>query len=371
VVLAFPFECSADRWYQDYEKAVDLIERGECSRVALQLLGAAVVDKPKPRLNARTIAVKTVDYLPYFQLARAHLACGEVDSARHYIEVSRGRGVASSDRLDALEQLLAEINAPTKVEAEPEIDRKELTGLVREATETIRKTISASERVTSKRNIDWLAGFFLENQGRLAQATNELTAAQNMLNEGTLNRDRTAIINANETAFRALQRFSSLEAEINGLQPSDPTPESTTATRLPSAAPTRTPSPIPTRLVIAPSPSPTPAPIRSSSSGTGSQSREVPESLRRAAADYLTAGYDEVIRELEPSEYTMVDQQAAAYLLRAAAHFAIYCLDGREDEKRLEQIRWDISLLNDLDPSLRPDPLFFSPEFIELVGNLD
>jgi len=367
VVLAFPFDCSAARWYEDYEKAVDLIGDGECSREALQLLGAAVVDKKKPRLNARTIAVKTVDYLPYYQLARAHLACGEADSARHYIEESRSRGVAPSNQLDDLERQVSEIEASTHVAVEPEIDLEELTSLAGEATETIRQAISASERVNSRRGTDWLAGFFAENQDALNKANGDLTRAQGALNEGTLKQDRAAIQNAEAFASRALVVYTGLESEMVALQPPKPTPQLVVA--LPAATPTA--SPIPTRAVVVSRPRPTPVPTRSSSSGPESRPREIPESIRRAAADYLTAGYDEVIRELEPSEYSTVEQQAAAYLLRAAAHFAIYCLEGREDEDRLEQVHWDLSLLNRLDPSLRPDPLIFSPEFVELIDNFD
>jgi len=370
MVLAVPFECSAARWYEDYEKAVDLIGDGECSREALQLLGAAVVAKKKPRLNARTIAVKTVDYVPYYQLARAHLACREIDSVRHYIEISRDRGVASSHLLDALEYQLSEIKSPTPVAAESVIDPEELAALVKEGNETIRRAISVSERVNSKKGTGWLAGFFTENQSRLGQANNDLSAAQELLSNGTLKRDLSAIEDATDIARQSLTALTDIEAEINDINAPEPTPEPVVARRVASATPTSAPPSRPTR-VVAPSQSPTPRPIRPSSSDTPSRSREVPETLRRAAADYLTAGYDEVIRELEPSEYTMVDQQAAAYLLRAASHFAIYCLGGRGDEKRKEQIRWDISLLNDLDPSLRPDPLFFSPEFIELIGNFD
>ncbi len=88
--------------------------------------------------------------------------------------------------------------------------------------------------------------------------------------------------------------------------------------------------------------------------------------LRKAAADYVTAGYDEVVRGLEPGEYSSTEQQAAAFLLRAAAHFAIYCLDGREDGERLGLVQSDIARSKELDPSLSPDSLIFSPEFVEL-----
>jgi hypothetical protein len=371
VMLAIPFDCSAARWYEDFEKAVDLIKDGECSREALQLLGAAVVDKKKPKLNARTIAVKTVDYLPYFQLARAHMACGEFDSARHYIEISRDFGVAPSQLLDSIESQLDEIEAQTRAAARPEIDTEELKGLVDKAAEKIREAVSASDRVALKRESDGFAEFFAENQGRLDEASRDLSAAQQRLSDGTLKRDSSAIAGATETALRSLQTFTDVEAELARLQPVRPTPRTVTARATPRATPTSAVSSRPTTVIAAPSPSPTARPVVTPPTGAVSRPRGVPESLRRAAADYLAAGYDEVIQGLQPSEYRSVEQQAAAYLLRAAAHFAIYCLGGREDEERMGQVRWDISLLNNLDPSLRPDPRFFSPEFIELVGSSD
>jgi hypothetical protein len=221
--------------------------------------------------------------------------------------------------------------------------------------------------VNSRRGTDWLAGFFAENQDALNKANGDLTRAQGALNEGTLKQDRAAIQSAEAIASRALVAYTGLESEMVALQPPQPTPQLVVA--LPAAMPTA--SPTPARAVEALRPRPTPVPTRSSSSGPRSRFREVPESLRLAAADYLTAGYDEVVRELKPGEYPTVDQNAAAYLLRAAAHFAIYCLDGRQEDERLDQVRRDIRQLNELDSSLRPDPLIFSPEFVELIGNFD
>lgn len=370
-VLAIPVDCFADRWYEDYGKAVELIDEGSCSREALQLLGAAVVAKKKPRLNARTIAVKTVDYLPYYQLARAHMACGEIDSARHYIEISRERGVAPSDLLGALEARLEAMVPPAQSAVPSEIDTEELKALVDEATTTIRQATAASGRVSGKREGEGYGEFFAANQGRLDEATRDLSAAQEQLSNGTLNRDSSAITGAAETARRSLQAFTDFEAELAAVRPVRPTPRTVVARATPTSTPTSDVSSRPTRAAAVPSPSPTARPRRSPPSDVTPPSGKVPDSLRLAAAEYLTAGYEEVIRVLGPSEYTSVQEQAAAYLLRAAAHFAIYCLDGREDQERLEQVRWDISLVNDLDPSLHPDPRYFSPEFIELVGSLD
>lgn len=369
VVLGFPADSSAARWYEDYERAVELIENGQCSREALQLLGAAVVDKPKPRRNARTIAVKTIDYLPYFQLARAHLACGEADSARHYIEESRRRGVAAAADLDDLERQATELDnrAGAGGGSAPAVDLEELAGLAKQAQETIRKAISASERVNSRRGTDWLAAFFSANQDALTNARDDLATAQEALNEGTLKQDRAAIRNAESYASRALVVFTGLESEMAALQPPEPTPEPVVARPTPRPTPTSPPVATPARAEPVPTPRPTPRPVTTAESErTSSALPEVPASLRHAVSDYAAAAYEDVVRGLEPDEYRPTAQQAAAHLLRAAANHAIYCLDGRRDNERIERVRADVGRSRELDPSLLPDPRFFSPEFIAL-----
>ena len=372
LVLVFlaPTECFADRWYKDYEKAVNLIGDGECSREAIRLLGAAVVDKPRPKLNARTIAVQTVDYLPYFQLARAHLACGELDSARHYLGVSQREGIAPADRLSALEQQLAELESPTQQDAELDSDPEALAGLVREVTENIRQARSLAEQVNRKRENERFAQLFRNNRSRLDQAGEDLRNAQEQLNDGTLRRDRSAIENASATALRALQTFSSLEAEIAELQRATPTAQPIVALPPPSATPTPPPLPSPTPVEVLPTPSPTSVPIRPILPGSEDRPREVPEVLRRAAGEFLRAEYENVVQELNPGAFADERAQAAAHLLRAASHFALHCLGGREDGDHLGGARSDLGLCRDLDPAMQPDPRFFSPEFVELFRGL-
>ena len=368
IVVGFPGDSSAARWYEDYERAVELIEDGQCSREALQLLGAAVVDKPKPRRNARTIAVKTIDYLPYFQLARAHLACGEADSARHYIQESRRRGVAAAADLDDLERQATELANQSGAGggSAPAVDLDELAGLAKQAQETIRQAISASERVNSRRGTDWLQAFFSANQSALNKAREDLTMAQEALNDGTLKQDRAAIQNAEAFASRALLVFTGLESKMAALQPPEPTPESIAARPTPRPTPTSPPVATPAGGERVPTPRPTPRPIGTESQPASPARQEVPASLRQAVSDYAAAAYEEVVRGLEPEEYRSAAQQAAAYLLRAAANHAIYCLDGRRDDDRIERVRADVGRSRELNPSLLPDPRFFSPEFIAL-----
>jgi hypothetical protein len=366
IIVGASVDCDAARWYEDYERAVELIKGGQCSREAIQLLGAAVVDRKKPKRNARTIAVKTVDYLPYYQLARAHLACGEAESALHYVEESRKRKVADTAALDDLERRVIELQNSKTAAPGPEIDLDELSALAREAQDTITRAISASERINSRRGTDWLANFFKNNQDQLAAAQEDLKTAKQSLNEGTLRQDRTAIQNAESFASRALVVFTSLESEAAALEPPEPTARPVVARATPRPTPTPRTVAAPTQPPSVPSPRPTLGVAASQPETQTATTPGIPESLSRAAADFAHAGYDDVVSGLTPESYSSIRQQAAAHLLRAAAHFALYCLDGRRDDERLGLARADVARSLELDSSLLPDPTVFSPEFVDL-----
>jgi len=357
-VISVPCLCFADRWYEDYERAIELIGDGDCSREALQLLGAAVVDKPRPRLNARTIAVRTIDYLPYYQLARAHLACGDADSTRYYLDSSREKGVTPKSLLNELEQQLTELEAQVKPDTDPEVDPEELVRRVGTVTETIRQARLLASEVDSRRADLRFSQYFQDNSSLLKSASAELRNAEEQLNEGTLNRDLGAIDTASVTAVRAVRAYSNISEQLVAL-------ERITPTAIPVVAQT---SPSATSVLLRPSPTPSPTAIVPDlmDPSRPPPTREVPTSLRLAAAGYLRAEYEDVVTLLDPSEFSGEREQAAAYILRAAAHFAVYCLEGREDEDRLDTVLQDLAQSREIDASLQLDPRFFSPEFVTL-----
>jgi hypothetical protein len=365
-LLAFhwPAVCLGARWYEDYQAAVDLIADGECSREAIQLLGAAVVDKPRPNLTARTIAVRTIEYLPYFHLARAHLACSEVDSARYYLNVAREEGVAPADQLHSLEQQVEDLEARTVQDAGREVAEEELTRLVREVNDNIRRAQSLAEQVNSRRGDERFAAVIQEHSARMSRAAEDLSYAQDMLTEGTLQRDRSIIGNASTAALRALQAYSQVQSEITAVQLATPTPTDTPVVVpvLPSATPTSVPTPV----MLIPTARPTPVPVPPTPTPTPRDRAEIPPQLRRAARDYLEAEYEVVVQTLSPAALPRPREQAAAHLLRAAAHYALYRLSGGSNEDHLSQARQDLDSCRQIDPEVRPDPRFFAPDFVTL-----
>jgi hypothetical protein len=371
VFLSIAGTSSADRWYEDYERAVVLIGDNTCSREALQLLGAAVVDKPRPRLNARTIAVKTIDYLPYYQFARAHLACGDADSARYYLSMSRERGVAPSHLLDAVEARIAAFESqPTAGEVQA-VDSEELAALVREVNSDIRQARSLAERISRARGDQRFAAVFSARGTELNEAASDLDSANERLGEGTLQRDRAMIEEAKETVSRVIRVYSGIEREISNIRSLPPTATPLvvvpTATSTPALPRTMTPVP---RLIV-PTPTSTPFGPRESTPIVTSDAHEVAAGLRRAALDYLSHDYEQVAHELKPEEFSAPHERAAAYLLRAASHFALFCLGGREDNTALTDARHDLQRIAESDASVEPDPRFFSPEFVTLFRSIE
>lgn len=364
-VISVPCVSFADRWYEDFERAVELIGDGNCSREALQLLGAAVVDKPRPRLNARTIAVQSIDYLPYYQLARAHLACGDSDSTRYYLDISREKGVAPANLLNDLEQQLAMLKVRVETDIEPVVDSEDLARQVKAVTETIRRARLLAGQVASRKVDRRFAQFFQDNSSLLESASAELRNAEEQLNEGTLNRDLEAIDAASETATGAVRAYTDIAEQIALLEAITPT--ATPVVAQPSPTATAIPlRPSPTAVMARPTQRPTAIVPNLTAPPRQPSTREVPASLRLAAAEYLRGEYDDVVNLLDPDKFSGEREQAAAYLLRAAAQFSVYCLDGRQDEKRLIEIRRNLAQFVELRPELQPDSRFFSPEFVQL-----
>jgi len=368
-VISVPCPCFADRWYEDYEKAIELIGDGDCSPEALLLLGAAVVDKPRPRFNARTIAVKKIHYLPYYQQARAHLACGDSDSTRYYLDISREKGVAPANLLNDLEQQLTELEVQVKPDTDPEVDPEELARRVGTVTETIRQARSLAGQVESRRSDGRFSRYFQDNSGLLDRAATDLRDAEENLNEGTLNRDLGTIDAASATATRAVGAYANISEQLIALERITPTAIPVSLQPTPRATPVQAP-PSPTPVVALPFPRPTTIVPDSPGETSSPQTREVPAPIRHAAAGYLRGEYGGVVNLLDPNEFSEKREQAAAFLLRAAAHFSVYCLESRQDETQLIEIRIDLARCVELHPDLQPDPRFFSPEFVTLFRGI-
>jgi len=78
----------ADRWYRDYEKALQAVKRGEW-RQAVTLLEESLKKKERPQQKARTVGLEFIDYYPYYYLGLAYYNLGRYESAAEALEKSR------------------------------------------------------------------------------------------------------------------------------------------------------------------------------------------------------------------------------------------------------------------------------------------
>jgi hypothetical protein len=99
-------------WYFFYEMALTLAERGDPQR-ALDALEAATNRRPDARHGARMYGMWFIDYLPYFQIARAHAALGNWECAFDALQLSESMGEVSpaDDEYPDLEELRRRIEA--------------------------------------------------------------------------------------------------------------------------------------------------------------------------------------------------------------------------------------------------------------------
>jgi hypothetical protein len=75
-------------WYFHYELGRELIDRGDPQR-ALDSFIEAATRKAQPQKNARIYGMWQTDYMPYFQIARAHARLENWDCAKSALTVSQ------------------------------------------------------------------------------------------------------------------------------------------------------------------------------------------------------------------------------------------------------------------------------------------
>lgn len=347
------------RWYEDYDLAVEHIETGVCSTEAIEALGAAVVDKDKPRRNVKTYAQRRIDYLPYYQLARAHLLCGNADLARQYLERSRSYLISSENELGPVEaEILALLAVP---DVEPTIPPVDLEAL-------------ESRRIAAERNLEGARGalnstdnslalavdlamehpHWVEQRDNTARLIENLSAA---IGDNHRNEDLLGLADAAHSATEITRSLDALTIQINR------------AVEDRRAA--VEPMPTPPEMVAEVRPTPSPIPVRtheSDESALRPPRPSIPEKLRNAAAAYVAGNYASVLTILENTRLEDPKAQAATLLIKAAARISLATVEADKSvaQTLTKEAEADILACRRLNPVLRPDPSFFPPQVVGL-----
>ncbi|MBN2134413.1 MAG: hypothetical protein JW737_01660 [Acidobacteria bacterium] len=78
----------AEKWYNYYENALDDIKNGNWDS-AIKNLELVILEKSDPKMNARTVGLRFIDYLPYYHLGYAYYYKGDFTKAKSYFERSK------------------------------------------------------------------------------------------------------------------------------------------------------------------------------------------------------------------------------------------------------------------------------------------
>lgn len=102
-------------WYFHYELGRDLIKRGDAQR-GLDSLVEAATRRDDPAHGARVYGMWFMDYLPYFEIAKAHAYLNNWDCAQSALEYSKRTGeIAEKDKEFAeFRDLLKKVEAQGK-----------------------------------------------------------------------------------------------------------------------------------------------------------------------------------------------------------------------------------------------------------------
>jgi tetratricopeptide (TPR) repeat protein len=98
-------------WYANYELGLELERKGDYPRALTHFIDA-VAARPNPQKQARMYGMWTIDYYPYFHIARAHVRLENWQCAKNALEISQ--------RLEEIPGNAPEINELLSLQRETE-----------------------------------------------------------------------------------------------------------------------------------------------------------------------------------------------------------------------------------------------------------
>ena len=92
-------------WFEDYERAVALIDAGQAAEAA-PVLDRVIKEHPLPVACLKVPGDRCIDYIPYFQRARIQISRGDAHGAAHSLDVTEAFGVGLTNKRTEKELLL-------------------------------------------------------------------------------------------------------------------------------------------------------------------------------------------------------------------------------------------------------------------------
>ena len=314
-----------------YKKGLEAVEEEDWAAV-IRWMEEAASSEPTPRERVRIRGFGRVPYIPYYYLGIAYYDRGDCGKALvHFENTLAKEEIFRRYRDDCVDRRKEEERARQVGIEERQDARVQLHRLVSEVehvTEGAPSDVSRPTEELSRSEADLERS--LDRARRTLQADgatlSDLEAARNAL-VGAANRFEHAVAEAD----RAAERASRSESDA-------PKRAAASSLALPNGA-------------------------AADSAGVETATPEVPDSLRAAAGAYFAGEYRSALELLNGDDYDDRRATTQAYLFRSAARYALYLLDGEENDELLWSARDDATACRRLEPRLVPDEVF-SPRFV-------
>ena len=198
-------------------------------------------------------------------------------------------------------------------------------------------------------------------------ASSQLAEAKLRLQVGKSQQDLIQLTQASAVAMQASQEYEQLVSDIRAWTSPVPEPEE------PAPKPPSNDRPIKTddppdltgrqgeTTIVIPGNTPKPPAPRNPLS----RPKTPPPDLYAAAGALFEGEYATSLRLLATTQFEDQRASAHAHLLRSAALFAMFYVEGEKDQSLLERAAEEVRLCREADPGLEPSARFFSPKYVE------
>lgn len=346
LALSLPGMARAD--YKDsFRKGIEAVDRKRWDDVARHMK-EAIAGNPTEGERIKLYGLRFEPYFPHFYLGAAYLNLGNCDAAVKAFETSRSQGAIRStpqyaELVDGLKSCEGQVAAkptspppPTTAPKPVGPDPAAVAAAVRAAEAALARADESARAVASLSSEALLKPVW-SHEPALGRAEVEgkesVTAARVKFEAGRRASDLAQLNEARDLATRASERLDGVR------QAAEKRRDALRSAATPIAVPL-----VPTTTLQ--------APVVGMS----------PELLNGARA-YFEGRYDEALRYLSQAQGLPARAMARSYLLRAAARFSLFRAGGEKEVRLTQEAAQDVAACRKADPSLAPDPSYFSPAF--------
>jgi len=103
----------AMEWFEAYAKGQKSVDHGKCSE-GVPFILQALQEKPKTDLKARPYGTFTLEYIPYFYLAKCAVDGGDYESAQKYMKAAEAGSVYASSKAAEFDEIKTKFLAMKK-----------------------------------------------------------------------------------------------------------------------------------------------------------------------------------------------------------------------------------------------------------------